>query len=414
MSEEARPDIAIVGGGIAGIWLLNRLNSVGYNAILFEKNSLGGIQTLASQGMIHGGIKYTLDAVLSSASETISAMPDFWKNCISGTEEPDLHDLKLLSDSYYLFSDSSFSSRLTTFLGSKVVKGRVEVLKRDEYPSPFNSTKFSGKLYRLQDFVLDIKSLVSSLTKNFKDRIFNANAIPIMSESGNVDFLRIEESATNGEIFVKAKLYIFTAGAGNESFIAQMGKALPQTQRRPLHQVMIKAPSLPPLYAHAFALKSGSLPRLTITTHKAADGNDVWYLGGALAETGVDRTQTEQILYAKKEVQALLPWIELTNAQWRTYRVDRAEAEVAGGLRPDSPVVVLDGNSLFCWPVKLTLTPILGFEVMEKVSAMFTTNTPFNTSSDLACLSDLPYPKEAFSPWDQTEESTTDNRDAIK
>ncbi|MEZ5480827.1 MAG: FAD-dependent oxidoreductase [Porticoccaceae bacterium] len=53
-------DIAIIGGGIAGLWLLNRLVSAGYNAILFEQSALSGSdQTVASQGMIHGGIKYT-------------------------------------------------------------------------------------------------------------------------------------------------------------------------------------------------------------------------------------------------------------------------------------------------------------------------------------------------------------------
>ena len=30
-------DIAIIGGGVAGLWLLNRLVRKGYNAILFEK-----------------------------------------------------------------------------------------------------------------------------------------------------------------------------------------------------------------------------------------------------------------------------------------------------------------------------------------------------------------------------------------
>jgi len=52
-------DVAIIGGGIAGLWLLNRLMNSGYNAILFESKALGSDQTVASQGMIHGGIKYT-------------------------------------------------------------------------------------------------------------------------------------------------------------------------------------------------------------------------------------------------------------------------------------------------------------------------------------------------------------------
>lgn len=37
-------DIVIFGGGVAGLWLLNAVRSAGYQAILFEKESLGGAQ----------------------------------------------------------------------------------------------------------------------------------------------------------------------------------------------------------------------------------------------------------------------------------------------------------------------------------------------------------------------------------
>ena len=48
--------IIIIGGGIAGLWMLNRLRAEGYDVMLLEKNQLGAGQTIASQGMIHGGI----------------------------------------------------------------------------------------------------------------------------------------------------------------------------------------------------------------------------------------------------------------------------------------------------------------------------------------------------------------------
>ena len=58
--------IAIIGGGISGLWLLNSLRNAGYDAVLFEKNALGSQQTFASQGMIHGGIKYALCLLYTS------------------------------------------------------------------------------------------------------------------------------------------------------------------------------------------------------------------------------------------------------------------------------------------------------------------------------------------------------------
>jgi glycerol-3-phosphate dehydrogenase len=59
-------DIAIIGGGVAGLWALNQLRNRGFSAVLFEQEALGGYQTMASQGMIHGGIKYALGGRLLS------------------------------------------------------------------------------------------------------------------------------------------------------------------------------------------------------------------------------------------------------------------------------------------------------------------------------------------------------------
>ncbi len=50
-------DIIVFGGGIAGLWLSNVLVREGYDVILIESDRLGCGQTLASQGMIHGGQK---------------------------------------------------------------------------------------------------------------------------------------------------------------------------------------------------------------------------------------------------------------------------------------------------------------------------------------------------------------------
>ena len=64
---EYKTNVAIVGGGIAGIWLYNILRQEGINACLIEKDSLGSGQTILSQGIIHGGmlpkVACALDAV---------------------------------------------------------------------------------------------------------------------------------------------------------------------------------------------------------------------------------------------------------------------------------------------------------------------------------------------------------------
>ena len=57
MPIQTDTQIAIIGGGVCGLWLLNQLSREGYQTLLFEKDALGSGQSLASQGMIHGGIK---------------------------------------------------------------------------------------------------------------------------------------------------------------------------------------------------------------------------------------------------------------------------------------------------------------------------------------------------------------------
>ena len=85
--EAAEIDVAIFGGGIAGLWLLNRLRTLGFDAALFEKTALGTGQTIASQGIIHSGVKYTFDGVNRPQTEALSSMPKIWMDCIEGRGE---------------------------------------------------------------------------------------------------------------------------------------------------------------------------------------------------------------------------------------------------------------------------------------------------------------------------------------
>ena len=78
MSQPLSTDVLIVGGGIAGLWLNARLRSQGFSTVLVERDSLGGGQSVKSQGIIHGGAKYALHGALTGASEAIADMPRHW------------------------------------------------------------------------------------------------------------------------------------------------------------------------------------------------------------------------------------------------------------------------------------------------------------------------------------------------
>lgn len=375
--------IAIIGGGICGLWLLARLRHAGYDAILLERDRVGGTQTLASQGMIHGGIKYALGGLTTPASETIAAMPARWRNCLAGNESPDLRGVHLLSEDYYLFSDQRLSSKITAFFGSKSIRGRVTPVARKDYPDAFANEAFRGALYRLEDIVVDTSALVRKLADDHAAHIFQANPQVRFAPNANVEALEIDGAA------LTAERYVFAAGAGNQALLP--GAPI-RMQRRPLKQVMIKHASLTPMFAHAVSALSGAKPRVTITTHRLGSGAPVWYLGGNLAESGVGRSNADQIAFARREIETLMPWIDLRRSEWATLDIDRAEPAQPDHRRPDSPHVEQFGNAFVCWPTKLTLTPLLADQVLAALPAPAdAARTPPN----------LPHPAIAETPWEQ-------------
>jgi glycerol-3-phosphate dehydrogenase len=350
-------DAIILGGGIAGLWLLSLLRNQGFEAILLEKESLGSGQTFASQGMIHGGIKYSLAGAMTGASESISDMPARWRSCLAGTDSVNLSGVSILSDAYYMFSDARLSSKLTAFFGSKAIEGRVTSVPATDYPAVFQSPSFGGLLYKLSDLVLDTRSLVTHLHNQLKDYIFEGS-VGFKHTNGRVTHLQLDCGLT-----VSADTYVLAAGKGNGDLIFDLGLEVPM-QLRPLHQVVVKGKNLPDLFAHAVTLRSSDKPRITFTTHTNKD-TKAWYLGGQLAESGVARNEAEQIEFAKKELAAIMPWMDYSGCEFSTFRIDRAEAGGDTLLRPDTPYVRRHGNVVVCWPTKLTLAPMMGDMFMK-------------------------------------------------
>ncbi|MFT4800095.1 MAG: glycerol-3-phosphate dehydrogenase [Candidatus Azotimanducaceae bacterium] len=351
-------EIAIVGGGVCGLWLLNILRNAGYEACLFEQGQLGQSQTLASQGMIHGGIKYALGGFTTPASETIASMPAKWQDCIAGTGSLDLRGLEVLSPDYYLFSDGALTDRVTAFFASKSLRGRVSAIKREHYPEAFQSSAFKGSLYRLQDMVIDTSALMAKLQQKYAEFIYQATAI-VKSEDGAVVELQLDNSNS-----ISAKRYIFAAGEGNGKLLSDLDFMPLKMQVRPLKQVLVKG-QLPKIFAHAVSLKDANKPRLTITTHSMNDGDQVWYLGGNLAEQGVGMKDADLIAKARHELQALVPWVDHAGLEFRTLDINRAEPAQENQGRPDFPFTSQTANALVCWPTKLTLTPMLADEVLK-------------------------------------------------
>jgi glycine/D-amino acid oxidase-like deaminating enzyme len=386
-------DALLVGGGVAGLWLLNRLTSAGYRALLLERDALGAGQTLASQGMIHGGLKYALSGRLTPAATAIADMPARWAQCLAGAGEIDLRAVTVRARDYHLFAAAGTLGRLATFFASRGLRGRLRRLRAPEFPDGLPTPHFRGTVYALADPVLDVPSLIAALAHPVAHLIYRSDADTLFDASTlSPDGARLRL----GDQRIHARHLILTAGAGTAGLLATLGLGAPRMQRRPLHQVIVRAPGLPPLHAHCLTGIRRAEPRLTITSHPDHDGW-LWYLGGQIATDGVRQTRTALIDTARRELTACFPWRSWQDARIDTLAIDRAEPMQLDGARPDEAFATATGPAGSCivgWPVKLTLAPDLADRVLSLLP-------PPTRSSASAPPVALPLPRPAFGtvPW---------------
>ncbi|NMZ99534.1 NAD(P)/FAD-dependent oxidoreductase [Pseudomonas lundensis] len=381
-------DVLIVGAGVAGLWLNARLRKQGFSTIVVERESLGGGQSVKSQGIIHGGAKYALHGALTGASEAIADMPRRWREALAGDGELDLSGVRILSQAHYLWSPGTLAGNLTSFFASKAVRGRVDQVKGEQLPPALQDPRFKGKVYRLAELVVDVPSLIERLANLAGDGLLAGQSIEPLFDNNEWVGLRVDGRD------IHAQRIVLSAGAGNAELLASAGISVPAQQLRPLHMVLVKGPSLKPLYAHC--LGGGPKPRITVTTHPAANGEWVWYLGGDIAEAdGVAREPAEQIAVAQKELGNLLPWVDLSQAQWATLRVNRAEPAQSGLVRPDNAFLSDQGRLLVGWPTKLALAPDFSDRVLQALEQ------DGIKPGHAPALPELPRPPLGQTPWEQ-------------
>ena len=389
MAKQLNVDIVIFGGGIAGLWLLERLRQAGYQTLLLENKSLGAGQTRFSQGIIHGGTKYALTGKLTASSESIFAMPQIWRDCLQGKGEVDLSSATLLSEHQYMWATPGLLSRLSGFFASRVVRGRMLAVKKNDYPAAFNNKKFKGKVYQLDEPVLDANSVIKALAKPNMSHIMHIKSVTNFSEN------KISLESGNGEMWdVATEKIILSAGKGNAGLLKQMGRSVPEMQLRPLQMVMVRGGLPEKLYAHCLGAKVN--PRITITSSEDKQGNIVWYLGGQLAEEGIHRTEEEQINKAKKELQSLMPWLDFSEMQWATLKISRAEPKQKEGQRPSTSFYYEEKNVVTIWPTKLALAPNLANDVLKQLKKQNVTKSGTSKMPEFshALIAELPWQEE--------------------
>jgi len=275
---------------------------------------------------------------------------------------------------------------------------RVVPQKLDDDERPAVLRSCPGVVARLDEQVIDPVSFVSDLAWRRRRHLLHIDAEDGLdfdqANSGEVSCIRLKNPKSGDDLALAPRRVVLTAGAGNADLRRRAGLSESVMQRRPLHMVMLRG-GLPSLNGHCV---DGASTRVTITTAKDSSERAVWQVGGRIAEDGVDLEPRPLVAHARKEIQAVLPGIELGEVQWSTYRIDRAEA-AAPGRRPEDVSIIHDGNVITAWPTKLALAPKLAEGIVSLLGE------PGATAEDyLHGVEPWPRPEVALPPWETTKQ----------
>lgn len=398
MIQSLKKDILIVGGGIAGLWSAAHLKALGYNVILIENEALGSGQSLASQGMIHGGQRYSLKGAWTSHADLSSQMPEKWEQFFHEACPFQLKKTKISSAHQILWSATSGLGSVISFFASKAMQTKTAKAEETElFKGKKGFIKYSGTLFKLPEKVIDTKSLLLELneiigTENcIKAKITQMKE---MERSVRVDFQSHQKSFQ-----LEAQTVIFTAGLGNEWAAKHIGENN-LTQRRPLKQVLV-GPVEESFYGHC--ITSDPRPRITITSHPIAENPSqyYWYLGGLVANYGTEHSDEEAIAYAHKELSELFPKINWSEKKWSLLKVDRAEPKHNGIFLPDGPELKTFNRIAISWPTKMTFAPLLAEKIVSYVKTL-KIDVSQNPSESVASCGFEKVSVDEY-PWDKKE-----------
>ena len=311
-------DAAIVGGGIAGLWSANLLAKRGLSVVVCDPNGAGGKQTLASQGIVHGGRKYALDGHAPLAG-ALKSMPGRWRRCLDGAGEIDLREVDVLADKIRFHRGSA--------------------------------------TFELDDFVIDVVALMRRLVEPVAGRILALAVPPESLVRADTGIERIELDVCT----IRARAYLFAAGAGNEALARRVGFPRVRMQHRPLRQSVVRLGRNPGIFAH-WAAGEEVEPTLTATSP-----GDVLSIGGSVADAGAKCDETAHSTRVAALLREAFPTLDLDGARFETFVAVRTEPQ-ADSIRdiPDA-FVARHGNCLLCLPVKLSLAPRLGDLVLAEL-----------------------------------------------
>jgi len=381
VSESPPLDVLVIGGGIAGLWILDRLLAAGFDTALIERQALGAGQSIAAQGIIHGGTKYSIEASGTRAAAVVAGMPRHWRDLMAGRGEPSLTAATQSAERHLLITGG-----IGLEIAARLITANSRRLAQRDWPAVLAAAPGSRRVIALDEPVVNVGSVLAALAATHAARIRRAEAVVIEEDKGALTVTLRGARGRPGK--VGARLVVVAAGAGTAPLAAGA-----RQQARPLHMVMARNA---PADLHAHWISGRGRPRLTLTTH-AGDRGRIWYCGGDLAERGVGLHPDLLIDRAREELTRALGPAAASGLRFATFRIDRIEG-ARGGRRPDGPVLQALGRTLAVWPTKLALAPVAAAKALSWVREQITPR-----QVERMVLADWPRAEVASPPWAEVE-----------
>jgi glycine/D-amino acid oxidase-like deaminating enzyme len=398
-------DVVILGGGCAGVWLLDELRRRGARAVLLEAGRLGSGQTANSQGILHGGLKYSLAGIISPSARMVRDMPAVWQASLAGRAEPDLSAVKLRGPWCHLWRSGSVTAWAAMLGATMALAVKPVPLADGELPPPL--VECPKPVYRLDEPVIDPLSFLEVMAARNRGLVWKIDAergLRFENRLGHDErtAVLVVHPETGRTLRLLSRYLVLSAGEGNARLREQLGLNGQVMQRRPLRVALVRGP-LPQLNGHCV---EGTRTKVTITSAVDAHGRTVWQLGGQLSEDGVGMETHAFLRHARAELAAALSGWQAGEVEWTAYCLNRAEGFAGEGLLPSDVQIVRDGPVITAWPTKLVLAPRLGQRVLEIVGTLGGEDAQ-NWRRELA-QQRWPAPAVACAPWEEERRWSSD------
>jgi glycine/D-amino acid oxidase-like deaminating enzyme len=213
-TENTAADVVVIGGGVQGLIILDKLIEAGYSSALVTEGDVGAGQTLHSHGYLNTGFGMFGDELPRAAAEIVHPYLR-----ARGVE---------LNDNWAVIPPPDFPA--STCLPSV------------ELPAGF-SPGFSQAARKLPDQSFSKRQLVEALMRGHTDRIIRGTVLDIRGREP-VEAVRVRLSSSRTSLELRARAVVVAAGCGSKRLLRGLVGPTPQIEEikhRLVHMVCLRA-----------------------------------------------------------------------------------------------------------------------------------------------------------------------------